>query len=541
MKTLLAFAGPQDPFARGLIDEEQTPGPVLSTVLSRAFDRVAIFHTDATLESAQATAHAVRSRTPVSEVRLVRVRGEDLSNYSLLLENLRAACLPVVFEWAGDDFSIAASSEPAEVFACWVLLVSAGDVVAHLLQVRPPGYPTDTTATVSEPPLPAVPRPRPLYSMEHREPAACRPVRAAPPILMDRAPTLADRAAEESPEPAICYSRAPERAPEPLCELARAMAEVGLVAEAPAMREVLDQVAALAQHEVPILILGETGTGKELVAKLVHRMSPRARNPQVVVNCGGLSTTLVESTLFGHARGAFTGAVANQSGKFEEADGGTLFLDEIGNMPIEVQPKFLRVLEDGIVEPLGGQAPVKVHVRVVAATNTDIDEAIRRGRFREDLYYRLAGGVVRLPPLRDRREDIPRIAVRILENLNRTTSRPRRLSAGALTRLQTLDWPGNIRELQNVISRSMMLSRHEVLDADDLLIKPPAHGPDPLSQLPEPHDGFRIEDFLRSARKQLMLRAMELAAGNQSGAARLLGITPQAVHKFLRGESGPTV
>ncbi len=539
MKALLVFAGPQDPYAQGLIGEEKTPGTILSTVLSRRFDRVAIFHTDATAENARATAHAIRDRVPTTDAQLVQVLGADTSNYSWLIDNLRAACRPLLTEWAGAEISIVTSPEPAEIHACWVLLVSTGEITARLLHVQSPGYPSDTTATVSEVSVPRLPlRPSSTQPPPPR-PAAPHPSFALSEMRRNR-PHIMYACADNGPgEPSIHQARVSESAPESPPELAAAMAEVGMVAEAPGMRDVLTQIAALSRHEVPILILGETGTGKELVAKLVHRLSPRAGHPQVVVNCGGLSATLVESTLFGHTRGAFTGAIADQKGKFVEADGGTLFLDEVGNMPMEVQPKLLRVLEDGVVEPLGGRAPVTVRVRVVAATNTDLDEALHRGRFRQDLYYRIAGGVVHLPPLRDRREDIPRIAVRVLQNLNRSASRPRRFTTGALSRLQAHNWPGNIRELQNVISRSMMLCTHELLDADDLLIKPPAHGPDPLSQLPEPNDGFHMEEFLRSVRKQLMLRALEMAAGNQSGAARLLGITPQAVHKFLRGENAP--
>ena len=224
----------------------------------------------------------------------------------------------------------------------------------------------------------------------------------------------------------------------------------------------------------------------------------------------------------------------DQMGKFDQADGGTLFLDELAELPLPTQAKLLRVLQDGIVEPLGAKKPHKVDVRIIAATNQDVNKAIKKGLFREDLYYRLNVGEVRLPPLRERRSDIPRITLHVLDRVNATLKKPKRLSPDALARLQSHAWPGNVRDLENVIERSVRLARRDILDADDLIISEPLASTDPLASLPEPQDGFSLEEYLTSARKQLILRALETARGNQSEAARLLGITPQAVHKFLR-------
>lgn len=223
-------------------------------------------------------------------------------------------------------------------------------------------------------------------------------------------------------------------------------------------------------------------------------------------------------------------------GKFDQADGGTLFLDELAELPLSTQAKLLRVLQDDVVEPLGARKPHKVNVRVIAATNQDVRKAIRRGQFREDLYCRLNVGEIKLPSLRDRRSDIPKLALHVLDRVNATLKRPKRLSPDALRRLQQHSWPGNIRDLENVIERSVRLARQDVLDADDLMIGEPVTSTDPLDILPEPQEGFSLEGYLTSARKQLLLRALETAKGNQSEAARLLGITPQAMHKFLRKE-----
>jgi transcriptional regulator with PAS, ATPase and Fis domain len=299
------------------------------------------------------------------------------------------------------------------------------------------------------------------------------------------------------------------------------------------MRQALEQGAALAPSSVPILLLGETGTGKELFARYIHRLSGRPAERFVPINCAALPQELVESMLFGHKRGAFTGAISDQKGKFDMADGGTLFLDELAELPLPTQAKLLRVLQDGVIEPLGSPGAHQVDVRVIAATNQDLQHAIRHRKFREDLYYRLNVGEIHLPPLRERRSDISKIALHVLDRVNAGLRRPRRLTPGALSRLQRHAWPGNVRDLQNVIERSLRLATKDVLETDDLLISEPIMALDPLARLPEPEEGFSLEEYLTSARKQLILRALERADGNQSAAARLLGISPQAVHKFL--------
>jgi transcriptional regulator with PAS, ATPase and Fis domain len=313
-----------------------------------------------------------------------------------------------------------------------------------------------------------------------------------------------------------------------------AVRQLGIVGEHRAIITALETATVLADSNVPILIRGETGTGKELFARLVHRLSGRPTEQFVAVNCAAIPEDLVESILFGHKKGSFTGAVSDQKGKFQIADGGTLFLDELAELPLSSQAKLLRVLQDGVVDSVGSTKPYKVNVRVVAATNQNIGMAIKNGAFREDLFYRLQVGELVLPPLRERRSDVPVLALHILDRVNASLRSPKRLSQNALARLQTHTWPGNVRDLANVIERSVRLCRSNILEAEDLLISDPVMHADPLSALPEPEIGFSLDGFLGSARKQLILRAIELARGNQSEAARLLGVTPQAVHKFLK-------
>jgi len=317
-------------------------------------------------------------------------------------------------------------------------------------------------------------------------------------------------------------------------DLASAKGQLGIVGDHPAMQRALEIGASLALSQAPILIFGETGTGKELFARYVHRLSGKPREIFVAVNCAAIPGDLTESILFGHKRGAFTGAITDQVGKFDAADKGTLFLDELGELPLPAQAKLLRVLQDGMVEPIGRAKPHKVDVRIVGATNRDLRKLVRQGKFREDLYYRLNVGEVKLPPLRERRSDIPKLALYALDRLNGSLRHPKRLSAEALSRLQAHDWPGNVRDLENVIERSIRLCNHGVLDADDLLITEPVTYADPLEALPDPYEGFSLDEFLGSARKQMILRALEATNGNQSQAARMLGVTPQAVHKFLQ-------
>lgn len=225
------------------------------------------------------------------------------------------------------------------------------------------------------------------------------------------------------------------------------------------IRQVLERVERVAPTDARVLITGENGTGKELVARAVHRLSPRRERPFVEVNCAAIPSELIESELFGHIKGSFTGAVADRAGKFEQADGGTLFLDEVGDMSPAAQAKVLRALEEGVVTRVGGAKPIRVDVRVVAATNKKLEDEIAAGNFREDLFYRLNVVPIALPPLRERREDIPMLVRHFTERMARTDGlTPRSFTPEALARLQELPWPGNVRELRNTVERLLILS-----------------------------------------------------------------------------------
>jgi transcriptional regulator with PAS, ATPase and Fis domain len=299
------------------------------------------------------------------------------------------------------------------------------------------------------------------------------------------------------------------------------------------MRSAAERIATVASTDVPILILGETGTGKELFARLAHRLSERHRKDLVPVNCAAIPKELMESYLFGHVKGAYTGASSNRIGKFEQAHESTLFLDEIAELTPDAQAKLLRVLQDGNIEPLGSHQPRKLDVRIVSATNRNLQEDMQTGKFREDLYFRLRGVEVSLPPLRERREEISLLAVTLLDRINQRFHRQRSLTKNALARLVSYYWPGNVRELEAALRESVLFAERDELEAEDLKMSGDVTSSDYFNSFPEPEAGFDLRAFLAQARAHLIRRALSSCGGNQSQAARLLGITRQALNDFL--------
>jgi DNA-binding NtrC family response regulator len=286
-----------------------------------------------------------------------------------------------------------------------------------------------------------------------------------------------------------------------------------LVAQDPAMQRVVESALKVAPRETTVLLLGESGTGKEVIARLLHQNSPRATGPFVAVNCAALSPGLLESELFGHEKGSFTGAVARHEGKFEQADKGTLLLDEVGETSAALQSKLLRVLQERTFERVGGERPIQVDVRLVAATNRDLQQAVRAGQFREDLYYRLAVFPIEIPPLRQRPQDLAPLAEHFLHLLTRGPSRTApELTTEGRRALQAYDWPGNVRELQNVIERALILSAGQPITAEMLGL--PAAGGQPVDQA----------GTLREMEKRAILAALQAEGGNRRRAAKRLGI-----------------
>jgi len=297
------------------------------------------------------------------------------------------------------------------------------------------------------------------------------------------------------------------------------------------MKELFDFLAQVAPSEATVLILGESGTGKELVANAIHHNSPRTQQPFVKVACAALPETLLESELFGHEKGAFTGAIARREGRFQAAHRGTIFLDEVGEMSPAIQTKLLRVLQEREFEPVGSSRTAKVDVRVIAATNKDLGKEIKEGRFREDLFYRLNVIPIHLPPVRERKEDIPALANHFLSLYREKNKKEiKEISPKALDLLIRHDWPGNIRELENCLERAVIVARGELIAPADL---PPA-----IQNLPAGKEDAEIPFpagiSLQEAEKALILKTLEDAGGNRSRAAEILGINRRTLQMKLK-------
>ncbi len=300
-----------------------------------------------------------------------------------------------------------------------------------------------------------------------------------------------------------------------------------MVGKSQNVRNILDLAQAVAPTNTSVLITGETGTGKELLARFIHELSPRRDKPFVRVNCASLPSGLVESELFGHEKGAFTGAEQTRPGKFELADGGALFLDEIGEMPLEAQAKLLRVLQDGIIERVGSVQSLEVNVRIIAATNAELTKAMGEGRFRSDLFYRLHVFPIEVPPLRDRPQDIPLLVRHFIEKNRLEFKRPcQDIEESSLQKLVDYHWPGNIRELKNIIERAMILSNTALLTIDDAFF--PTHSP-----TQEIGTSTKLKD-LEKFRIQQALEICEWRIDGPLGAAKQLGLNPSTLRSRLK-------
>jgi DNA-binding NtrC family response regulator len=301
-----------------------------------------------------------------------------------------------------------------------------------------------------------------------------------------------------------------------------------MIGSGPAMQRVFELVNKVAPSNASVVISGQSGTGKEVVARAIHNLSPRKDKPFVALNCSAIPATLIESELFGYERGAFTGADQRRMGNFELAHNGTMFLDEIGELPLELQAKFLRVLEDRKFRRLGGRAEVEVDVRVICATNRDLKEEIRRGRFREDLYFRLHVFTIVLPPLRERREDVPLLVHHFIEKFNgETGKRVQGVTPAALATLQGYAWPGNIRELRNSLERAMILVDGDVIGEEHL--PPDLQTSRPEAAMLRVPLGVPME----KVEKEYILASLQKNGGNKARTAEVLGISEKTLYNKL--------
>jgi len=306
-------------------------------------------------------------------------------------------------------------------------------------------------------------------------------------------------------------------------EVARDHRFENLVGRNVRMQEIYTLIARIADNNATVILSGESGTGKELLARAIHQQSNRGQRPFVAVNCAAIPAELLESELFGHEKGAFTGAIATKVGKFELATGGSLFLDEVGSMRLDLQAKILRALQEREVERVGGTRTIKIDVRVIAATNRDLKRAVEEGTFREDLYYRLNVVPITLPPLRQRRDDIPLLVEHFIAKYNREFNRKvKGFSAGATAALYQYDWPGNVRELENVIERAVALAQSETISLRELPLDISILGPDTIEDTHKA--GLSLREARNYFEKQYILNILERVRWNQTEAARILGL-----------------
>ena len=299
--------------------------------------------------------------------------------------------------------------------------------------------------------------------------------------------------------------------------------EDDLIGKSEAIRTLRGLVDRVAGSTTSVLLTGESGVGKEVIARAIHNKSPRAKQAFVVLNCGALPENLIESELFGHVKGAFTGATSTKEGMFRAADGGTLFLDEIGELPLPLQVKLLRVLQDRKVRPVGAEKEVTVDVRVLAATNRDVEEDVKEGKFREDLFYRLNVIRIRIPPLRERAEDIPLLAEHFLKKYAALQGRNLELSQEAIRWLMDQFFGGNVRELENIVERGVTLAPGPQVTVEDLGDLHPKKRSSSISQIPEA--GFELDTYMGQVEKEILFRALEQAGGIRKNAAELLGMS----------------
>ncbi|MFQ5780680.1 MAG: sigma-54-dependent transcriptional regulator [Nitrospiria bacterium] len=306
-----------------------------------------------------------------------------------------------------------------------------------------------------------------------------------------------------------------------------------IIGHSPKMQQVYRLIEKVAPNTAPVLILGETGTGKELVAREIHNKSPRAERPFVTVNCGAIPENLIESELFGHEKGAFTGAVTSKKGRFELAEGGTLFLDEIGELPLHLQVKLLRFIQERELERVGGTKTTKVDVRLIAATHRDLKEEVQARRFREDLYYRIRVIEIHLPPLREREEDIVELGAHFLRKFNHELHKDVQFPSEIIDLFSAYHWPGNIRELENMVERAVVLADGDTIRIEDLPSE--IHSiPAPIDSSETPSETKGMADRIEAMEREMIRKTMEETQGNQTQAAKILGLHRSSLQYKLR-------
>ncbi|TVR94630.1 MAG: hypothetical protein EA428_00215 [Spirochaetaceae bacterium] len=535
-RILLSFVGNRDPYVTdgfaGALSAPETrsevPGPVLSLLETRDFDRVVLFCTGSEyLERARSVATIVENSGGGPRFQYVSLELESPIDYEEIYLSLQQTLTQVLAGHAHESarYSVLLDPGTPQMQTSWFLLVRSGALPAQLLQGVPPRFAGGS------------------YKVKEVQ------------LESSRLPTIQAIAPDVGPISAP--SELVLRESTPASERAWITAQLPpVIGRSKAFLDVLDSSVRIAAYDISVLIRGETGSGKGVLARFIHENSDRARGPFVALNCSAVAPSLAESELFGHAKGAFTGATGERLGQFRAADGGTLFLDEIGDLPLDLQPKLLRVLEAKVVVPVGSDKTVATDVRVLAATNRDLEQMIAEGSFRRDLYERLNQMSLILPPLRDRPEDIVLLVQQFIENWNRKYHEQKGLSPETVDHLLAYGWPGNVRELENAVIALCASGRSAEIGPEFL---PPAvkaaaareHGAGGVNgsgadgvaaggtsaagiKVDLPEDGIELRAVLGEIERAYYLEALERSGGNKERAASLLGISGHAFRKALK-------
>ncbi|WP_051617427.1 sigma-54-dependent Fis family transcriptional regulator [Desulfonatronovibrio hydrogenovorans] len=487
-RILFTIVGYRDPFSKSGQDR-QAPGPVLSLLSEMDhFTGIVLVHTGDKTENACTLKQIIQERHGIETV-TSELKISDPTDYEDILQGLRRVFRETAREVSDGHYYVSMSSGTPQMHASWLLLTASGEIPARLLQVREERYQKPDQLLVRE--------------IDPR-------VRVFPRVLPSTTPVIA---------------QGPDQA-----RILKLKQEIGIVGDHPALMDTLTQAARVAGHDASVMILGENGTGKDLLARYVHKMSPRAKGPLISVNCASIPENMAESQLFGHRKGAFTGAERDHAGYFMQAHGGTLFLDEAGELPPYIQAKLLRAIQQKEFYRIGDTAPSKVDFRLISATNRDMARGIDTGEVREDFYFRLNEFTLLLPPLRERKTDIPSICASFLPKFNKINQNLF-ISPDAYETMYGYHWPGNIRELYNRMQKASIMSVDGVITARDIFLDEPLKA---RSGIPEPFEGFSMESHTKNIRAKLIDRAMEKADGNMSLAARLLGMSAQAMYKEMK-------
>lgn len=505
-RILLTFVGNRDPYSDPASEE---PGPVLSLLLARPFDHAVLFCTSGEyLERARQVERSAQEAGSSLTFSFHLLEFNSVIDYEEIYQKLSKAVKTLSF-WKEDvletskEVYVLLDPGTPQIQTCWFLLVRSGELPAVLLQGVPPRF-AGGTYRVREVSLGETILPQVLHPVG---PRGSEPVETYEGLSFEGKGIVLD--------------------------------DLFILGVSEKFQKAVSAAQMVARYgDVSVLIEGETGTGKEILARLIHRMSPRQDRPFVPVNCGALSPHLVESEFFGHVKGSFTGADRDRMGKFRAAEGGTIFLDEIGDLPLEIQPKLLRVLQERRVQPVGSDREYPVNVRVLAATNRNLLTMIEKGSFRRDLYDRLNQFSLHIPPLRERDKDIQILAGHFLDQWNRKYKEEKQFAPEVLDVFYRYSWPGNVRELQNTVIALCASSQGKTLGID--LLPPPLRTPSSaVSSLDPkgfriPEEGIDLKAFLYQMERSFYEQALKQTGGNREKAASLLGIRGPAFRKALK-------